>query len=267
MKKLAMFLMVTILPAWAQPVEAQILGGLFSKKPRANPVQRVPELIVTLKASQDERHRTLAAAELGTMDAATFAEIVPVLADALQTDPKAGVRMEAASSLGSLRPVSQTAGQALERAASGDDNLRVRWHAKSILMKYRLAGYSAASPGSLRPARTEEPPLYFQTGPVVQPAPTQSSPPPPQFPAGSKAVVKTPTSARPPVSPTVRPPSGNAPKDEITPEFRPSAAKPLPSGSPTSTTVPQQPSPAAPPAVPEVEGPALTPMQQPRPPF
>src|SRR5262249_13937408 len=66
------------------------------------------------------------------------------------------------SSLGGIRPVSQIAGQALERAVSGDDNMRARLHAKTILMKYHIAGYSSAPRNEARGpsgVTTSEPPL------------------------------------------------------------------------------------------------------------
>src|SRR4051812_3471523 len=105
MNRFAMILAVVILPAWVLPAPADGIFVIFGKKPKTNPAQRVPELIVTLKTEQDERKRSSAAAELGGYDAATYTEIVPVLIDALQNDPKHGVRMDAASSLGSIRPV------------------------------------------------------------------------------------------------------------------------------------------------------------------
>src|ERR1700682_4397176 len=133
MNRLAMILTVVILPAWVLPAPADGIFGFFGKKTtKVSPAQRVPELIVTLKSEQDERKRSSAAIELGTYDTSTFGEIVPVLVDVLQTDPKPGVRMDAASSLGSIRPVSQLAGQALEKANSSDDNWRVRLHTKGI---------------------------------------------------------------------------------------------------------------------------------------
>src|SRR5205814_3402770 len=143
MQRFGIVLAVIILPALVLPASADGFLGIFGKKTKVNPAERVPELIMTLKSDHDDRKRASAAAQLGTMDAAAFPEIVPVLVEALQGDPKSGVRMDAASSLGSLRPVSQSAGQALERAVSTDENMRVRLHAKTILMKYRIAGYSS----------------------------------------------------------------------------------------------------------------------------
>lgn len=232
MNKLSLWLSFLLLSAWAAPAEAQGIFGLFgSKRPKGNAVQRVPELIVLLKTSQDERARSNAVSELGLYDGAMFPEITPVLIEVLQTDPRSGVRYEAVSSLGALRPITQSAGLALERAAANDESWRVRMHAKSVAMKYRLAGFSPGmAPG--RNVKTEEPPL-LEIGPVIESTPT-----PGQFPAG---VIK---------------------REEGVPQFRP--AKPLPQGPTFSTVVPQQPKTAAPPPLPMVEeGPALTPPTTP----
>ncbi len=91
MNRFAVILAVVILPGWVLPAHADGIFGLFSKKTKANPAERVPQLIVTLKTEQDERKRAAAASELGSYDADAFGEIVPVLVDALQHDPKAGV--------------------------------------------------------------------------------------------------------------------------------------------------------------------------------
>lgn len=240
MNRFAVILAIVILPAWALPAPADGIFGLFSKKPRPNPAERVPQLIVTLKTDQDERKRSAAATELGSFDANAFSEIVPVLVDALQHDPKAGVRMDAASSLGGIRPVSRLAGDALEKAVSGDNNWRVRWHTKGILLRYRIAGYThesrGTSPAATGPS-TSEPPLLDQA--------------PRQFPM--RLVPGSPASMS-------RVPTITNRADD-TPEFRPSIPRPLPVGPVFSTAVPQN-TREAPPATrpPEsTDGPPLTP--------
>src|SRR5579872_1032934 len=82
MNRFAVILAIVILPAWALPAPADGIFGLFSKKPKPNPAERVPQLIVTLKTDQDERKRAAAATELASFDANAFSEIVPVLVDA-----------------------------------------------------------------------------------------------------------------------------------------------------------------------------------------
>jgi hypothetical protein len=254
MNRLAMILTVVILPAWVLPAPASGILGLFGKKTNVNPAERVPALIVTLKTDQDERKRASAASELGKFDAAAYAEIVPVLVDVLQHDPKPAVRMDAASSLGSLKPISQLAGQALEKAVAGDDNWRVRWHAKSLLAKYRAMGYAPAkgeTPGSNGP-KTIEPPLFAPA--VLKPQPAaQAAPPPASFPTGPAPVANTSLSRVP------------AAKKDDSLEFRPSIPRPLPQGPTFTTAVPQQASHSAPPPLPLVnsEGPPLSPPSQP----
>jgi hypothetical protein len=132
------------------------------KKAKVNPAQRVPELILIVKTDADERKRIHAAEELRDYDAATFTEIVPVLADVLLLDKKAAVRLEALHSLAKIRPVSATAGQAMEKAAADDEALRVRLQARTALTRYHLAGYSSkkgpTTSTSAKPA-TAEPPV------------------------------------------------------------------------------------------------------------
>src|SRR5262249_56649337 len=90
-----------------------------------------------------------------------FPTIVPALVDALMTDPKPGVRSEAAQSLSKLRPVSKEAGWALEQAVAKDASMRVRLQARSALLHYHLAGYRVGKEAAPAPATTQsaEPPL------------------------------------------------------------------------------------------------------------
>jgi hypothetical protein len=158
MKRLQTLFVVLALPAFAMPAQAQWL--FKSRSVRPVPAQRVPELVLILKTDSDERKRAQAAEELREYDAKTFTEIVPVLIDVLGHDKKSSVRLEALSSLAHLRPISQAAGQALEHSATSDESLRVRLHAKSALLKYHIAGYSANKnePSVLQPTM-QEPPL------------------------------------------------------------------------------------------------------------
>src|SRR5262245_42244812 len=83
MQRLAMVLIVVLVPACVPAASADGIFGLFGKKTRTNPADHVPELIATLKADQDDRKRAHAASALGTIDANAHPEIVPALADAL----------------------------------------------------------------------------------------------------------------------------------------------------------------------------------------
>jgi hypothetical protein len=136
-------------------------GIFFNRKPKPKPEERVPELVVTVKTDQDEHKRASAAGELRQYDPTTFKEIVPILVDVLKNDPQTSVRLEAASSLSHIRPVSQEAGVALEYAAAKDSALRVRMQAKKSLFYYRLSGYRSPKKNDLiKPnGDSPEPPL------------------------------------------------------------------------------------------------------------
>jgi HEAT repeats len=157
MKRLLAGLLMMIVLVWTAPVS----GQLFAKKQKAVPSQRVPELILTVKTDPAENKRAHAAEELHNYDATTFTEIVPVLVDVLQHDKKASVRFEAVNSLAKIRPVSTLAGQALEKAAADDEAWRVRLHAKTVLPKYHLAGYSSKKADTVTAKKppTAEPPI------------------------------------------------------------------------------------------------------------
>jgi hypothetical protein len=175
-------------------------GIFFNRKPKANPAQRVPELVQIVTGEKDERKRANAAEELLQFDGAAHPAIAPVLINALQSDPKLGVRLEAAHSLGKLRPASQEARQALEKAASSDSSLRVRLQSRTALLFYPSIqnnpapgnppqGNTAQRPSAAPQQQTGEPPLAGQQQPGTQPGP-QLNPPP---------VIVNPNSA-PPVS-------------------------------------------------------------------
>ena len=164
MKRLPALLLFGIVLASAGQAPGQ---WIFSKQQKVNPLQRVPELILTVKTDADERKRLHAAEELRDYDSTTFTEIVPVLADVLKNDKKHGVRTEALTSLTKIRPASALAAQAIEKAAADDDTLRVRLQAKAALPKYHLvlslAKKSEPAPGK---KTTGEPPLIESPAPM-----------------------------------------------------------------------------------------------------
>jgi HEAT repeat protein len=131
-------LVLVTVGALALPAPA---GFLFGKKTKPNPAQRVPELIVIVKTDKDESKRASAAEELRQYDPKANADIVPILIDVLLNDAKPAVRVEAAESLGKLRPISQEAGWALEQAKEKDSSMRVRAKARYELLGYYWAGY------------------------------------------------------------------------------------------------------------------------------
>jgi hypothetical protein len=221
MKRLHGLFVLLALPVFAMPAQAQ----LFFKKARPVPAQRVPELILILKTESDERKRAQAAEELREYDAKSYSEIVPVLADVLHNDKNAHVRLEALNSLARLRPVSQPAGLALEHAAANDESLRIRLQAKSALLKYHIAGYSASNKNE---------PSVFQ--PTMQEPPLVN-------PASSSQTIPASVGAPPITGPKLSMPSPQAPD----------VPRPLPQGVavPAGQTVP-------PPTI-QIEGPALPP--------
>jgi HEAT repeats len=167
MVRLRLLFLLALAPAW---LASGAQGQFLFKKTRPTPSQRVPELILTVKTEGDERKRAQAAEELRDYDTRTFTEIVPVLVDVLQHDTSTSVRLEALTSLSRVRPVNQSAGQALEQAAH-DESWRVRLQAKSALLKYHLAGYSRNDQTGAPAATAQEPPL---ADPMAQ-APVQAS--------------------------------------------------------------------------------------------
>lgn len=215
MKKLLCLALASMVATSVSPLSAQI----FRRRPVAgNPAQRVPELIVTLRTDQDSRQRARAAEDLQHFDPGIFAEIVPALAAAAEKDDSVGVRLEAITSLGRLRPVNEAAGSTLARIADHENHLRVRLHAKATLFWYQRAGYAGRTDsGSIAPVAGKE------TKDITIPAPL------PQGPAG--IVVET----EYPPERTVLPALKAADSGEQ------ALPRPLPRGTPFSTAVPQQP--------------------------
>jgi len=151
-------LLMLLVPAY---LSAPAFGGIFfHRQGKPDAATRVPALIMTLRTDQDAHKREKAAQELRSFDPNQFPEIVENLVETAQNDPKTGVRMEAVSSLGKLRPVSQQAGSAIENATEKDSSMRVRLHARSVLVQYHLAGYRSSKnhDGPMFGNRTGEPP-------------------------------------------------------------------------------------------------------------
>src|SRR5437764_6834224 len=146
-------------------------AGFFTRKPKPNPAERVPELLIQLRTSPDEAQRAAAAEELRQYDPKAFPEIMAGLMAALGKDASAGVRSEAAASLGKLRPISQQAGFALEQAQNNDGSMRVRMAARSALLQYHLVGYRGGRP---------EPPAEKDAAATVSAPPGPSTPARPQ---------------------------------------------------------------------------------------
>jgi HEAT repeats len=235
---------------------AQIFG---SKKPKTPPQQRVPELIVALKFDKDAHKRADAAEELRQFETKEFPEIIPILIEALQNDPVARVRIEAATSLGRMRPISVPAGQALEKAGASDSNLGVRLQAKTSFVWYQLSGYHAPkkneATGPALVGRTDEPPLAAPNDPSSKNGPGTGKQPP-LLPGSSNAYKPLPpgTSVHPQVPVVTVPSPQAAPTQGPVIQTVPPILQPPPAWSPVS---PIPPLPTVPPG-PDV-GPSLMP--------
>jgi hypothetical protein len=157
-----------LVPLVVASLAAPAPAGIFSRKPKANPAERVPELLLQLRTSQDEAARAAAAEELRQYDPKDHPEITTALMDALAKDPSTGVRSEAAASIGRLRPISQQAGYALEQAVANDASMRVRMAARTALWQYNLVGYRSGKPAADAPDKANEP---ANPGPAAAVAP------------------------------------------------------------------------------------------------
>src|SRR5947209_20156351 len=107
-RHLVLVLVVLVFAALPAAAPAGIIFGKKGTKP--TPQERVPELIRIVRTDGDENKRADACEELRDYDPAQFPDIVPALVEAMLNDKKAGVRAEAAHSLGKIRPVSPTVG-------------------------------------------------------------------------------------------------------------------------------------------------------------
>lgn len=203
--------------------------GLFSRKPKANPAEQVPTLIMQLKTDKDEGKRAAAAEELRQFDAKAFPEIMTVLADALIKDASPAVRSEAASSIARLRPINQQAGFALEQASHNDPALRVRMAAKQALWQYHLVGYRSNRPTDQ--AAVNNTPAAPRYGPHISA----------KFPRGE--------SPEPPLADAPQLPPVSLPKKPATQPVAPPRLLTPPAGK----TSPKTPSPSGP----SLDGPAL----------
>jgi hypothetical protein len=166
-------------------------GVFWNRKTKPTPTEYVPELIRILKSDGDEHKRCSAAEELRQYDPQQFPDLIPALIEAVFSDKKPAVRAEAVQSLGKLRPVNPAAGGAIEQALAKDSSMRVRLQARSSLMQYRWAGYSAKGKDEAQtPTQTKEPPLAAEP-----PAPAAANPP--RLNTVPAAPVSSPSSPRP----------------------------------------------------------------------
>ena len=216
----------------------------------------IPDSIAASSGRETPSSVSDAAEELRQFDPKAYPEIMPVLITALSKDASSGVRVEAAASLGKLRPISQQAGYALEQAQNTDSSMRVRLAARQALLGYHLVGYRSGN----RPEMTAD----KDGAAVANPAPPLGSvkpaPPPSRIimtPQGPFRETAEPPLADPPVFP-----STSIPATPVARPKAPAAAQVIPSPTPKLTPVPKKgdkpatsPSPS-----PANDGPTLAPV-------
>lgn len=237
--------------------QAAPAGIIFGKKPKPNPAERIPELIVIIKTEKDESRRVAAAAELREYDTTANPEIVHVLIDVLLNDAKPSVRAEAADSLGKIRPITKEAGWALEQAMAKDGSMRVRLQARYALLGYQWNGYegikgndpvvttppAGAAPGTTVVTSPSGPALGPVITPTGNPPVVRGQPVPPGAPLSQSPTTVISTSSSPPAAPAKDKDSGffsslfrgrSKDKPPATPILNESAPPPLvePSGNP-----------------------------------
>lgn len=249
LRRLLIIPVVTILLASPAP------AGFFSKKPKPNPAERVPELINTLKGSSDESKRQEAADELKQYDPNAFPQIMPALIEALTKDGSTAVRSEVASSIARMRPINQQAGYALEQAQNNDPSLRVRMSARQGLIQYNLVGYRGGKPPEQQPQDKAATPGTAPNAPAQPPQPAygRANPHRGQFPETAEPPLADQPGPRTPAIPVSRP------RQPATPPAVP-PMQPLP-GGPSAQPVELPGVPMVPPAAPAKpatnDGPAL----------
>lgn len=235
-------------------------AGIFSRKPKPT-AEKVPDLLVQLKSGTDESQRSGAAEELRQFDPKSHPEIVGGLIDALGKDASAGVRAEAAASLGKLRPISQQIGYALEQAQNNDGAMRVRLAARQALLQYHLVGYRSSGKSDASADKNGTQPVSGSNGSAAPLGQVKSPQTPTRIvmtPQGPFRETAEPPLADPPVLPKSPPvaipvsrPKGPAP------------AKLVPLPEPKSPSIPGAswtPAPAkTPPQVRDQNGPVLPP--------
>jgi hypothetical protein len=120
---------------------------------------RVKQLADTLRTEPDERKRRAAVAELKEADPRVLPEATLALVAALQRDPSAAVRTDAAEAIGQSKVMVPLAGVALEQAAESDPAPAVRDAAQQALWEYHLIGYRSAKGADGIAGQTAEPPV------------------------------------------------------------------------------------------------------------
>lgn len=211
-----------VLVSTSLPVHAQGILNILKRRPE--PAPKVPELIHQLQGSDQARSRSTAANDLRQYDAKQFPEVIRALIHSLEHDVNPSVRAEAAQALGRTHPITQAAGQALERAASKDSVWRVRMQAWSSLKGIQIQGWRNQGPSAVEDY-------------IVNAAPAA----PPQQKSKSLFEVQAPSIPlpSPPVAITTPTPNSLVITEPEPAQY--TVPRPLPVGAPWSTSVPTPP--------------------------
>ena len=248
-----------LVPLVAAAVLVGLAGaGMLDRKPKG--AAQVERLAKTLRTDRDEGRRRAAVAELREADPRAVPDIIPALLGALQRDPAAAVRADAAEAIGSFKAVFPVAGAALEAAAEADPAAAVREAAQQALWEYHLNGYRGLKGADGFPGQSPEPPLARRAvKPTPVPVPAEVSPP---VTALKPPVVEPRTVAPPPVIYTTAPPLVLDGTPE--PPLARRSARPVP---PPMGLIPEKPKPVPPPVMGPLPGlPTIPPIPGPVPP-
>lgn len=227
---IAVCLGVETVPAAAQ------WNWLFTRS-SASPPPAPEELIRCIRSCQKPEARVEAIQQLRNYNAAEYPAIIPALIDALKNDKAIFVRIEAARSLGRIRPITSAARQALATASIRDPAFRVRWQARTSLTLFTVRGINPYNYSS-----AESKPAQSHSVPDIEPGTEVPVEPPPAISGKGKT-----TGAAD--SPYARrlPPGPPAPTTPNVPQSGLPALQPIPQSQPTSQEPPL-------PAIPQVPG-------------
>jgi hypothetical protein len=238
---------LAVLAAVAAPTSA---SGLFgSRKPPANPTERVRQLVAAVQTSRDDNERTEAVQQLREFDAVAHPTVVPALVSALRTDRTIGVRIEAARSLGRIRPLTTMARDALFEASLHDSAIRVRWQARTSLTYYTVANVNPYNHSSSQPPPAGTPTVGSTT----------KEPPVTSVPGSSGGI------ARPAFVPSTQPVFTPSPSTGFARPLPKGPPQPAPSGSASNNPAQTFPSTQEPPLAPNVPVPPLPKVVAPAP--
>ncbi len=205
-------------------------GGIFGRgRPQKQTSDRVAQLIVQAQTESNYYKRATAISQLREFDATKYPEIIPVLVQTLRGDQAITVRIEAARSLGRIRPLTPMAKSALSHASLRDPAFRVRWQARTSLMYFTVVGLN---PNNHAQSTGEDPKVVISS-PSGGKGKSETAPPsevlvPPKGPGNyprplpkGPVIPVQPKTGEPPLAPLMAPPGPVGPLNKITPVPQP----------------------------------------------